>query len=286
MTDQMPAGFYPDMTDAEYFGLPGLHQSSAKYLIPPSTPAHFWAMINSPRKPSTAFDFGHAAHLKATGRGPEIVLVPFDDYRTKAAQQARDFARAEGRIPLRAADLQIVEDMAGALLAHPAVAEVLTDPSFLAEVSMLCTHPTGPVICGKADLISSDLIVDYKTTVTAATADQFARTVLKYHYDMQAAWYLTITDILGKPRQGFWFIVQEKNPPYLPALLRLDDEFLEHGYQKMTDALALYSECSDTHTWPGYPADLQPVHLPAWARTWNPDMTLYTDLENLLGDLQ
>jgi len=260
------AGVYPNISDRDYFTHPALSQSQAKLLLPPSTPAHFMAARSAPARTSTEFDIGHAAHLKALGCGPHIVHVPVDDWRSKAAQDQATQIRAEGGVPLKTTDYEMVEAMAEALLKNSAAAELLTDPTLNPEVTLIAQDDvTGVWIRGKADLMGGQRLVDYKTTSKPATVTQFAKTVWDYGYDLQAAWYQTLAQLLGVPCRRMVFIVQEKTPPYLCALYTLDDTFTERGLSRMREALDTYLVCSRTEEWPGYVDSVTTVRPPPWA---------------------
>jgi hypothetical protein len=46
----------------------------------------------------TKFDVGNIAHKLMLGRGKDIVVLEFDDWRTKAAKDAREAAAAAGKL--------------------------------------------------------------------------------------------------------------------------------------------------------------------------------------------
>ena len=73
-----------------------LSASGAKLLLPPSCPALYQCAGLGRRPPKAEFDYGTAAHMYVLGAGPVIVLIDAPDWRTKAAQDAREEARAQG----------------------------------------------------------------------------------------------------------------------------------------------------------------------------------------------
>src|SRR4051794_11565577 len=95
-------GIHLDVPPSEYFAdpcsQPSLTQSIAKLLIDRS-PLHAWyshPKLNPDFKPddSTKFDVGNIAHKLLLGRGKDIEVLEFSDWRTKNAQLARDIAAA------------------------------------------------------------------------------------------------------------------------------------------------------------------------------------------------
>jgi hypothetical protein len=82
---------------------PSLTQSVAKILLEKS-PLHAWhahPRLNPDYQhdDATKFDIGNIAHKMLLGRGKEIVVLEdFDDWRTKAAKEAREEAAAAGKL--------------------------------------------------------------------------------------------------------------------------------------------------------------------------------------------
>ena len=87
-------GIYGWVPEALYHRDSGsLSFSGAKLLLPPSCPAKFKERMDNPPKPKRIFEFGHLVHLEVLGKGVDTVEIDANDYRTKAAREARDRAR-------------------------------------------------------------------------------------------------------------------------------------------------------------------------------------------------
>lgn len=86
------------------------------------------------------------------------------------------------------------------------------------------------------DYISSDRkhIVDLKF-VTDASKNEFAKSVAKFGYYIQAAFYL---DLIGA--ETFTFLAIEKTEPYLIGLYQIDNTSLDFGREKIKKALEIY----------------------------------------------
>ena len=91
-----------------------------------------------------------------------------------------------------------------------------------------------PLWKGKADIITSDKIIDLKTTSKIGPQGKdFRRSAYKYNYDSQAYIY---QQLFGKP---LVFYVIEKGTGRL-ATADCDEEFLDHGRQKVIEAANIY----------------------------------------------
>lgn len=262
-------GVWDDMPDGIYHADPvpdgSLSNSAAKWLLPPYSPAHYVAR-NQRKRPEGVFDFGRAAHAVALGRGEPIVVVDADSWRTKDAQAQRDAARKQGATPLLPADWATVQAMAEELLEHPIAGELLTASAGAPELSAFAPDPTGVWLRGRFDLHVGGDLYDYKTAASA-DPDTFARRAVDYGYHRQAAWYLDLAHAVGLDADQCGFIVQEKEPPYAVACIRLSGEHLTLGRRDMRTAIDTYAECLASGVWPGYGDHWQTVELPGYLRS-------------------
>jgi hypothetical protein len=268
-----------DLTEAEYHAdlVPGgsLSASGAKLLLPPSCPARYQHDRLYGEPPKKAFEHGTAAHALVLDAGPKLVIVNADDWRTKAAKEARDSARFEGRVPLLAADYARVEAMAIAIRGHP-LADVLLDPQRgNAEQSLFWTDDdTGIWRRARLDYLPDPrhgrrmVIPDYKTC-DRADRESVRKAVGNYGYHIQAAQYTGGVRALGLDDDpAFVFVFQEKTPPYLVNVVQLDDEAMAAGRDRMRLACEIFRDCTQAGYWPGYSdlsRDPDVISLPPWA---------------------
>jgi hypothetical protein len=267
-------GIYAGLPDGVYHSdpVPGgsLSSSGARRLLPPSCPALFRYEQDNGRPSKQAFDMGHAAHQRVLGIGPEIVKVDAEDWRTKAAREARDEAYARNAVPLLAAQFDVLEEMAEAIAAHPIAKALFKPDQGVAEASMFWPdEQTGIIRRSRLDWLptSTDrrlIIADYKTS-KSADPEQFAKDAMNYGYHQQADWYRDGVIALGLSADpAFVFVVQEKTPPYLVSVIELDVIALRIGRLLNRRALTRYAECVRTGRWPGYVDDVELVSLPGW----------------------
>ena len=254
-----------------------LSYSKAKLLIPPSTPAHFQGQVWGPRR---EFDFGRAAHRRILGEGAEFEVLPSTGWLTAKGEEAANPAatkeykarRAEieaaGLTPVSEKDAAIIDAMEERLRDHSTALDLLTGDGD-AEVSMWGQDPASQCwLRGRMDYWNRDqgLIVDYKTTKSAAPV--YAGTAMwKYHYELQAAWYLTVAGLAGIDVTGFVFIMQEKHAPYAVSVVRLDEASVNVGRDEMRTVIDLWTRCRASGVWPAYADEVVTVGLPRWAYT-------------------
>lgn len=274
-------GLHYDMPEADYHSAHDwLSASGIKKLIPPSTPAHFKAAMEGGEEHKPAFDFGKAAHARVLGKGGEVVIVDATDWRGKDARLARDAAYEAGKIPVLARDGEVIDAMAASLEAHP-IAPLL----FAAgepEVSAFWTDSETGVKCrARFDFLPEKvdgkrlIVPDLKTAATAAPTE-FAKAAARFGYYAQQEHYrdaIRALDIDDDP--AFLFVVIEKEAPYLVNVAQFAaPQDVKLARAAVDRARRIFSECTATDTWPGYPTSINDLELPAW---------LYWDLEAFIA---
>lgn len=212
-----------------------------------------------------AFDFGHVAHSRLLGSGDEsIVVIDADTWRTKAAQEARDAAREDGKVPILAADSDRAWALVTAVMEHPVAGQAFARDGKAEQSLYWVDQETGVTCRGRIDWLLPNAIVDLKTTINAAP-QKFSRSLVDYGYALQAAWYQEGYEALTGERLPFVHIVVEKEAPHLVAVYQLDADAIAYGAEKAREARLLFAECESSGNWPGYSTDIELVSLPAWA---------------------
>lgn len=251
-----------------------LSASIAKILLAKS-PRHAWHAHpklnpNYQTDDDAKFDFGSVAHAAFLEGLDVCEPLDFPDWRTKAAREARDAARASGRIPLLQKHYSAVQDMVvaadNALASCPDLSGMTLKDGQSERV--LAWQESGIWCRAKLDWISNerDLILDYKTTAASASPVAWSRTLLGMGGEIQPAFYLRGNAATGGPEDARWvFLVQEVEPPYVCSLIGLSPEYLAWAAKKVDDAIRIWSRCVSANDWPGYPNRVCHIDIPAWA---------------------
>lgn len=246
-------GIVYGMPEATYHGGVGeLSSTGAKLIL--EAPALFeHEVLKGNRVHRDAYDLGSIVHAKVLGTGWGVKVLEFKDWRTKAAQEARQEARAEGLIPALEHEMKVPDAMAEAVLAN-ADAKALFESEGESEVSAFATCPeTGVKLRVRADRrMSTGTIVDLKTTAGSAKPSEFARTVFSFMYDLQAAMYADVFEWVTGVNEGFKFVAVEKRAPYLVGVSELTEDYTSMGRDKAMKARRIYAACMEAGHWPGY----------------------------------
>lgn len=238
------------------------------------SPAHYKAAKEAPRdEPTTAMQIGtlvHTAILEPHNFEGSFTVAPDCDKRTKdgkaAWEAAEKDASLKGSILVKSADLAMVRRMAEQVSLHRS-AKAALEAGGLVEASLYADCPETKVRRrGRPDLISrGNVIIDIKTCAKGAGGRaEFAKSVANWRYDVQAAYYLDLARDCGHPKEGFVFIVVEKEAPYAVAVYQLDLESIEAGRRQYKRNLQILSECLEFDEWPAYSSEVEVISLPKW----------------------
>lgn len=262
-----------DLTAEEYHAdpceTPSISASVAHKIITTS-PWHAWhdhRRLNPDYTPTadTKFDVGTIAHAILL-EGKDIVqAVDAPDWRTNAAKEERDAARAAGKVPLLTSQVDEVEAMVDAAR------------------SQLCAYDPEPFTAGKPeqaivweedgvhcrallDWLTDDrlCIQDMKTTSRSADPHVFARSICGLGYDLKAAWYIRAVESLTGTPPDFLWVALETTPPYALSVVRPSSALLTIGRKKCQYALNLWRRCLQEDRWPGYPSEVVTAELMPW----------------------
>ncbi|WP_294138369.1 hypothetical protein [Sphingomonas sp.] len=231
------------------------------------------------------FDIGTVAHTLVLGKGREIDIVDADAWTTKAAKEARAASKAAGRTPVLARQYEQAEAMRTALFDQLAVMkgeqDTFTADAGVAEQAGFWQEQT-PLgkMWGRAlyDWRRTDRLVirDYKTYngQQGADPDGFIKGIIGTGKDVQDPWYSRGLAAIAGQEAGeaipfdavdFKFIVQDPNPPYLVAVVALNDRHWSN--ERCQWAIDRWAAAAGANLWRGFVPAVHYVDPPAWAKT-------------------
>ncbi len=249
---------------------PSLSCSIAQILINQS-PRHAWLAHpklnpNFVREEDSRMDLGSAAHAMILEKKSDgIVWIDAADWRTKAAQEQRDMARAAGKMPvlIKYHDvLQVMEIEARRTLEGSELGKILD--TGLVEQTILWQD--GDIWCrSRLDVISRDhsVILDYKSTADARP-EAFIRQIGRMGYDLQAEFYTRAVTSHHKTPPEFVFLAQEITEPYACSIIGLSNAYKALGAAKVDRAMKLWSYCVSRNEWPAYSREIHYAEPSPW----------------------
>lgn len=240
---------------------PSLSASMAAVLCT-SSPAHAWTkhpVLNPDYQPSeeAKYDLGRAAHSLILERDESTIEVfDYDNWRTKAAQEAAATARLHGKTPML---LNQWSDLSAMVVAtHWQLAKFAVRPSMFVDgkpEQTLVWEEDGVWCRARCDWLHHDYsaIDDLKTTSRSANPERWTRGPLFDHgADIQAAFYLRgLKAITGVDAEFRWCVV-ESSPPYALSVIAPGPDVLALANVKVDWALATWRECLRSGDWPAY----------------------------------
>lgn len=269
-----------DVTAAQYHAdplpTPSLSSSLAHVLLSQS-PQHAYLLHpklgGKVREATKTMDGGTLAHELLLGVGGGLVVIDADDFKSKAAREARDVARSAGQTPvLKSAfeDAKVAVEQWRARLEILGI--VLSGKSEVAVTWDEEPIPGRPVACrGMIDHLKIDrgVIYDLKT-IRSAHPKVCARHMIEYGYDVQYAAYTRALEALRPELAGrtdFVFLFCETEPPYCITPARPNGTMRELGRTRWDRAVGLWNDCLTFNKWPGYADGIIELEAPPWAIT-------------------
>lgn len=250
---------------------PSLSSSVAKTIVERSA---LHAKMTHPRfggapRTSEEMDRGALIHGLVNGGGAGYAVIDADDFRTKAAREARDAARAAGKIPVIASKLEPLLAAADQIRARLSLIGISLSPDH-SEVSVFWREPSeaGEVLCrGRLDnWPGGATIYDLKTTENAAP-DAVERSIARFGYDIQVGAYISAIEHLKPELRGrvrFEWIFAEYEPPYSVTRFVAAPSLEEIGRRRWSRAVSTWAECLRTGKWPEYGTQVRHIEAAGW----------------------
>ena len=213
----------------------------------------------------------------------DIVALPFNDFRTNAAKEAKAEAEANGMVAVLEYKLELLRNEA-AIIREKIVARV---PDWEGAVNQMRVewNARGCDCSGVIDQASirdtSYTLFDLKSTACASIQGA-ERSASRFGYDIQFAAYTQAVETLNPHLAGrgdMFFIFYETTPPYCVTPTRLDGGVRSLGGSKWQKAQRIWRECMESGVWPEYVPDGDYAELTC--KPWELEGMEDTDLDEI-----
>jgi hypothetical protein len=237
---------YKDIPNEDYHAGVGISSSYIRRFGQSQLHAIEYKQESSPN-----LKFGTAAHtLIVEGQeafDKEVRVLTGSPY-TKAYKEEKAEYEEQGFIVLKEDDVNLIQSMKDSMVYEGnaylnAKGKVAEASIYWYEDDVLCKCRPD-MLCPPLKEPNSDnkiVIIDYKTTISCEPFS-FNKSVKKYGYDMQAAWYRRGLLMAGYDVEDFMFIAQEKVHPYASKVFRITKEQMDFGWTMMESYLNNYKE--------------------------------------------
>jgi len=214
------------------------------------------------------FSIGTVTHDLFLEGYDRVAVIPYDDWRTKAAKELRDEARDNGQIPLLASQHEQVQDMLVALRARLTQFD-LAPPLFQdGQAEKTLVWEDRGVLCrARLDWLHDDhsTVDDLKTSSRLARPDAWCKTTMwSIGADLQQAFYVRGCQAVLGVEPDFRFVIVETEPPHEISVVSVDPYSIAVANRKIDHALDVWRTCLETDTWPGYDRRIHYAEMPPW----------------------
>lgn len=253
-------------SDIKYFANKSLSKSSIDKLLECPALYKAWLEGEDEEKTSAALAFGSLSHLLTLQPQEFCNQYAVTDLNlTTKEGKAWKASLPEGVQVVKNDDYEKAQMMADAVRDHPQAKMLFQN--YIAEEPIYWTFDGVPCKA-KPDIVAEVFgrryIADLKTT-ESVNPEAIRKSIAKWGYHRQAAWYLSGMEAVGKPCDAFIFIFVEKTYPYLVTMCQLDEEALTKGMEECLRAVSTLKECQASGTWPCYTREIITLGLPKWA---------------------
>ena len=283
-------GLVFNLPETEYRAIDAVSQSVLKNYK--TSPAHGRAAEIGEKKFKRHFNIGHAGHQAALEpmRFRENTLVIPDEMPDSKGQMKptnknmSSFkaweAANDGKLILSREERDYVVEMMMSVHRHPLVGAYLgrgkSEVSAFAEMEATFVDRDTSEIITKMVKVKArfdwlhevdglePFILDIKTTADFASKSSFQKTISKFGYQIQAAFYLEIARLCGYPATCFKIVPVEKEPPFAVALYTISEHAIEIGKREFQKLLSVYAMCQHHQEWYGYSQEDLIIDLPPY----------------------
>jgi hypothetical protein len=269
-------GVYRGIAAEEYFAWDAV--SNSKLNLMRRSAAHYKHGFNEPTAQMALGSLVHSGVLEPLSIAKRYVFMPnyaaHPDNVSKTGQ--RSFSSATDFVKRMQEDFQrlnhdkeiVSEDhyntmigMASSLSDNAVARDLFRDGQ--AEVSLVWDDPSSGLRCKcRIDWLrmKSAEFVDLKTT---ADASDFERSIAKFGYHRQMAFYQWGLFAAAGIRATPWIVAAETKAPFGCRAAQMLPESIEIGRQEVQELLQQVADCLESDEWPGYPNPTS-WGLPEW----------------------
>ena len=249
--------------------------SSIAFKIISESPLHAkWAhprLTTDPvREESARMDIGSICHAFMLEGENIAVVIDAENYRTKAAQEARDEARLAGKCPILAPEMATAKEMMQACRGQLSMFDI----NFMAgETERTLVWRERGIWCrARLDYINvlAGMIIDYKTIGGSAHPQQISRSAASKGWLIQESFYRRgYKAVFGHIEPDFFFVCQETYRPYALTMFEVSPADRALAEAQVNYAINTFGECLRTGTWPGYSNKVERITSPAYVeQSW------------------
>jgi hypothetical protein len=290
LSESIKPGLYHDLSFESYLHIPAVSQTVLKHMD--QSPAHCRHFMDTPMTLSPAMEFGtlvHAGKLEPEQLMERYLVMPdfANDPRNcktdgsmpssptatswykQRVERFKVEAERTGKAIISEIDFARMMAMLRRMEDHRVV-KMAFDRQGGHETVQIWECPYTGLLCkARCDALLTDTklptILDLKTT-RDASEDGFVRSILKFKYHLQAAWYVDGYRVIAGKDANFVICAIESEPPHGLQLFELDDEWIRLGRNEYLPLVRQFHQCWATDSWPQYTPEIKVPVIPEWSR--------------------
>lgn len=249
-----------DLTLEQYHALPSLSSSRFRVFCQDRID-HYERYIvgDNPWVDTSSLRTGTVYHALLEGDADSIAVIP-EDIKVRRGKKWDAFKHANaGKTCMFAHEFDNVRQMLDRVQLH-SEADRIVSTEGECEISYLCEYSELHLRC-RTDkhFAGGQYVVDYKSLQDATLAG-FRRSIGKWRYDLQQAFYEHVMACCGVTVEEFYFLVQKNAYPWTVGVYQIGHEWMNEARDMIAKALDKYGECLRKNWWlPSHYGQLQVI---------------------------
>lgn len=244
---------YEDLPFSDYLKIDAVSKSDLDLIN--RSPMHYKYFKEHPKEPTQAMELGRMVHMLVL-QPEEFYLFYFVLPEEVKVRRGKEFEKIkeenEGKTILTSNQFKEALEIKETVMRNPVAKEII-DQSKHKEVSIEHEDFSGLKRKGRLDILYNNTIYDLKTT-SDCSIDEFMKTIYKYRYHVQAAYYLDLLEENDHPtlkaNQFGFIVVETKEKPYKCTVYhQLSKQAVEIGRANYNQNIELLKECLETDVW-------------------------------------
>lgn len=272
----MKLGIFKDPVEA-YNQAPHLRASVVKEME--KSPGHYYAALTAKQKTTKYFDEGTVVHDVVLEQNTDrFIVVPEDAPKKPSSSQVNAKKPSEETVKAIAwwdhfsnsnrGKIVIDQELRDSLdlrlntFVNSEAAINIYEGSQIEQSHYAQDPETGLYLKARPDMSKPGVIADFKTT---KFMPGFVRDIWNNRYFIQVGFYSLVMELTtGSEFNSFYFIAQEKSPPYGVRVYSLDHSTVDFCKGKARELLNRVAVCTQDNCFPIYDDLIQSVSIPAW----------------------
>lgn len=238
-----------DISLEQYHALPSLSSTRIRCFCTDRI-EHYERYIagDNPVTATQSMRTGTAYHAMLEGDTDSYAVIP-SDIKVRRGKKWEEFRDSNpGKTLLHQSEMDNVLEMLERVQLHSEADRIVSTEGDC-EMTYLCEYNELSLRCRvDKQFVGGKYVVDYKSAADASLSG-FRKSIGKFRYDLQQAFYEHVMKCCGVMVEEFYFLVQKNAFPWTIGVYQIPDDWMEEAREMVLRGLDKYLECTKKNWW-------------------------------------